>query len=83
MKIEFSSHQHGRRDVTCNGDGKGNKEFKTAIGLLSKSSTLQLQHTFFNIIFVVLFTNTTCNSLTGRFTEDLNKDDEFLFFLVN
>ena len=47
MKMVFSSHQRGRRDVTCNGDGNGNKEFKKAIGLLSKSSTLHVQHTFF------------------------------------
>ena len=68
------------RDVTCNGDGKGNEDFKKAIGLLSKSSTLQSQHTFLHIIFVVLFTNTTWKSLTGRFTEDVNKDDEFRSF---
>ena len=40
-------HQHGRRDVTYNDDSKGNKDFKKAIGLFSKSSTLDMQHTFF------------------------------------
>ena len=39
-------HQHGRRDVTYNDDSKGNKDFKKAIGIFSKSSTLDVQHTF-------------------------------------
>ena len=46
MKMVFSSHQRGRRDVTCNGDGSGNKEFKKAIGLLSKSSSARAAHFF-------------------------------------
>ena len=53
-------------------DADDNKNVKKTIGLISKTTTLHVHHTFL-YIFSRLYTTTTWKCLIARFVEDVNK----------
>ena len=62
-------------------DGDSSETVKQAIGLISKTTTLHVQHTFFLYISLRHCTTTAWKSLLSRFMEDVNKRQRIFLFL--
>ena len=62
------------------GEGNDGERWKTAIGLISKKTTLHVQHTFFVISLPLFCTTTTRNVQTIFFKEETSYAFSFTFF---
>ena len=67
-----------------NDDGDGNENVKKAIGLLSKTTSLHVHHTFLYISLPLLHATTTWKCLVSRFMEDVKQaTTNFSFSFLN
>ena len=79
--LRFGTSTHARklsvREMSVgsfsNDDGDGNENVKKAIGLLSKTTSLHVHHTFLYISLPLLHATTTWKCLVSRFMEDVKQ----------
>ena len=67
---------------SCSNDGDSNEDVKKAIGLLRKTTTFHVHHSFCTFLYRPR-TTTTRKCLIASFMEDVTGDDESLFLSLN